>query len=251
MPSYHRGMSSPNDPEAESSSVSEKEARQERAIAEYRRKLDYVNASYHRAREVEATYPSFNESLKLLAKGTNPRARRLPEPRRPHPEVELLVNETWRARQRAAGLDPDGRPPTQPEIFDICEELAATLEPQSGRPADRVLTQHVQGLMALLEGNGSAVRAAKTRNGEYDPHMTSSGGNIIKVLFGWIDPAVTITALANIVLHARRSGETQGKSFHDYFPAYGWTVDPETGMPNPPPGQRLESFRPTPPIYCS
>lgn len=222
------------------------------SLAEVRRKFEYINQSYRFARQMEATHPSFNESLKLLRKGTNPRARRAEVPRRLNPELELWVNLLWRQRQEKAGHDPDARSPTQSEIFDVCGELAKKLKPRRGRPPDRVLAHHVHGIMALIEQlSGSKVRAAKTRNGEYDPRMLSTGGNIISILFSWIDPKVTSTALADIVLAARASGEIEGKKFRDYFPAYGWTVDRATGLPNPAPGQRLESFRPIPPIYCS
>jgi hypothetical protein len=221
-------------------------------LAEFKRKLWYVEVSYRFARQVEATFPSLNESLVLLAKATNPRAHRAEKARRPHPEIGLWVNRIWRARQEAARRDPDARAPTQPEIFDICVELTRKVKARRGRPADRILAHHVQGLMVLIERlSGAPVRAAKTRNGEYAPHMISSGGRIIENLFSWIDPQVTTTALADIILHARATGGITGRTFRDYFPGYDWGIDPETGMPVPAEGQRLESFRLTPQIYCS
>lgn len=223
--------------------------RQDELIAEFNRRQDHVAQSYRFARQ-HYDPQRLNESLATLVKSLNPRARRKAQRERLHPMLELLITERFRSKHRVAG---EAIPiPTPEDIYEAAKEVAALLKPKRGRPADAVLTHHVQGLMALWQQfTSSPVLAAQTKNSVYDPQMTSPGGRMIERFFEKVDPSITATALTNVVRHARATGAIEGKSFMDFFPFYGGRIDPETGMPVPGRGMKLISFEPSHPIYCS
>lgn len=190
---------------------------------------------------------SFNESLKILAKAVNPRAKRSDTKTRLHPAIEATVTMRWRAR-----YNPDGAPrrPEPSEILEICKELSEKTRPIRGRPPNTALEHHVHALMALIEEMcGIAPRAGPFINSVYGPQMRATGG-IIETFFKFVDPSVTTTTLANIVMRAHRTGAVRGKRFRDFCPFYGGSIDKETGHPLPSPGFKLESFEPGYPIYC-
>jgi hypothetical protein len=102
-------------------------------MAEFHRRIAYVEASYRFGREVERKMGSFNESLARMTRAFGPRARRAAV-RRLHPELELAVRMKWLARF------PDAhRAPTPDDIHDICSDILRELAPIRGRPNDVVL----------------------------------------------------------------------------------------------------------------
>lgn len=222
-----------------------------RRVAEFQRRLAWLDRSFRQARELEAATGTFNESLRNLAKALNPRARRKETRTRLHPYLEVAIKSRWLKRQRASGTNAPGRPPNPSEIFEICEKLKAEIKPTRGRPAGTILTYHVQALMALVQQTcGEPALAMRFKDSVYDPQMSSAGGRIVEMFFRRIDPSITTTQLANIIAQAHASGSIKGKRFQDFFPFYGGHIDVETGRPIPGPGYRLVSFEPTHPIYC-
>ncbi|WP_188699549.1 hypothetical protein [Sphingomonas prati] len=186
-----------------------------------------------------------------MTRALSSRAKRSPRKVRLHPLLEVAVNSLWLKRLREMDSD-DGRTPTPEEMLGLCRELASKVKPFRGRPAHSVLTHHVHGLMALVQETcGSPATASRTRNSVYDPHMVSLGGQVIETVFRGIDPAISVTALVNIVLNARSLGATEGKRFRDFFPFYDSEFDAATGDLTLAPGLRLEGFELVPPIYCS
>lgn len=84
-----------------------------------------------------------------------------------------MVTARWREKHKENGIDPATLKPTQAEIFDICQELAAELKKVRGRPADPILTHHVRALMALVEEmSGQPYRRSSLRHAA---HSDASG----------------------------------------------------------------------------
>lgn len=223
----------------------------DRRVVEFQRRLAHIDESFRRARNFERGRPTYNEGLRILAKALNPRARRSENSVRLHPALELLIKARWLQRNAGEGGNSVDREPTPSDIWDICEELRDKLKPVRGRPADPNLTYHVRGLMALIQDTcGEPAQATRFKDSVYDPQMTSAGGRVVDLFFRNIDPAITTTALANIICQTHASGAIRGKHFRDFFPFYGGHIDRETGFPVPGPGYRLERFDPVFPIYC-
>ena len=106
--------------------------------------------------------------------------------------------------------------------------------------------------MVLWEwATGHEVTASTSPKSEYAPQLTSAGARFIWQLLNHVDPAVTDTAVVNIIIAARQDRALKGKIFRDWFPLYGGRVDAETGWPVMPPGLELQSFEFSYPIYSS
>lgn len=105
--------------------------------------------------------------------------------------------------------------------------------------------------MALIEqAMGKRAGYSRYRNGHYDPHFCGTAGEIIEFVFKKIDPSLTTACLTNIVRDARRKFRGKTMRFGEFFPFYGGSIDPETGMPLPGPGYKLDRFELIAPIYC-
>lgn len=222
----------------------------ERAKAEYLRRLNHLFANYRSNCRVQRCALDFNSSLAAGVRALNPRSKGKPPRARVNPELELLINVRANELAKARGTNSGGL--NSADVNTASGEVLAKLKPRRGRPANPILTYHVHGYMLLhRETCGSELRAAGTRNGDYNPHIKSPMQDLLLRWFREADPRVTLSAIVEVIEAARRSRVLEGKRFADLFPFYGGRVDPETGYPVPGPGFRLEHFVPITPIYSS
>ncbi len=197
VPNFHRGL-----PTRQRYSVEVKQNRnmtgeqplspaQRWRLHEFRRRLEYVGASYQFWKDAEKDQPTFNESLRLLRRAWECPNRKRRDQIRLHPMIEIGVSIiAFQSRSEAAGEFN----PTQAEIEAACRELLRRTKALRGRPQDLVLRYHVKGLILACEwASGTPVTASPTTNSEYDPQMTSDGAKSIEIAFKRIDPSVTKT----------------------------------------------------------
>lgn len=224
--------------------------REARLVEQFKCRLGCIFRSYRHSHEHRISVLSFNKSLEAAKQTLNPKARGKPEKKRVDPEFELLVNA--RALALARDRDPDASKITQNDVNVAATQLIKDLRPRRGRPSDTLLVHHVHAFLALYRQTcGADVRVSMTRDSVYDPHIKSPGAAVMLKMFSDIDPAVTTTALVNIILDAQALGAIEGKKFQDFFPFHEGHVDPETGLPVPGPGYRIERFEQIAPIYSS
>ncbi|WP_347302149.1 hypothetical protein V5740_08995 [Croceibacterium sp. TMG7-5b_MA50] len=98
---------------------------------------------------------------------------------------------------------------------------------------------------------GSDLRARIVKDGAYEPGFAPPIDQVLLQIFHAVDQRATLTAMANIVKDAHATGAVKGKRFEDFFPFESGSIDPETGLPVPGPGYRVEQFVPITPIYSS
>jgi len=214
-------------------------------FAEFRRRLEYVGESYRYWKEAEKDRPTFNQSLKLLARALQVRNRKSRKLVRLHPLIEIGISMLALDRSRNSTAEFE---PSPAEIESAVCELLRRTRPIRGRPENLTLRYHVKGLMLLCEWTtGVPVTASPTTNSRYEPQMTSDGAKAIEMAFKRIDPAVTRTTLMNIVRQTRGRRELEGKRFEDFFPFYQPEPHPEHG-PIVRPKIDLHFAHP---IYCS
>jgi hypothetical protein len=225
------------------------EQRQRALVDEFRRRLAYVEQSYLFWNRFLGNSNGFNASLHGLKAALQAPAEENATSDRLHPYLELLISGT--ARRSATGLPDTAARLSRAQLMAGAREVSAKTSPVRGRPADPIVRYHVEGLMALIEEmGGHPVRSVRYKDRHYEPQMSTTGSKVIEVFFEVVDPAVTRTALANVVRDARRNWDSKPKRFMDYFPFYGGSIDPETGLPVPGRGYRLEQIELATPIYC-
>ena len=208
-------------------------------LARYLRRLDHVLGNFCACRRMMAGRRTFNQSIADLRTGLRPRARRAKRARL-DPEVEFLF--AWKLKEQ--GIDE----PEPAQIMSIARELARTLKPRRGRPEDRVLKHHVEGLVLLIDETcGSSVRQSQTVDSVYGPALKGNVGKALLKFIRSVDARVTETAVANIIRAMPEPGSPARKRFCDYFPFadYGGGVLAEM------PGHEVKEVGVIWPIYCS
>lgn len=209
------GVSSPN--------IVTDSVRVDELVTEFKRRLDYVCSHYETARQLFDEGLTFNQSLEALQQWHARPERRRPKPRL-HPEVDFVA---WYLARRAA--DAEGR---SGQLTDADEEAGALdalqrLKPRRGRPRDHQLRHHVEGLMALVQETvGVSVHATRHRKDVYAPQGSDMASQMVVAFFQRIDPQITETRIANIILDARRKRRGKPMWFRTYFPGYGLTATP-------------------------
>jgi hypothetical protein len=239
----------PADALASAQDTVQAEQRQKALMDEFRRRLGYVEQSYLFWKKCLGNSNDFNASLRGLKAALQAPADENATSDRLHPYLELLISGT--ARRSATGSPDSAARLTREQLMAGAREVSAKTSPVRGRPADPILRYHVEGLMALIEEmGGHPVRSVRYKDRHYEPQMSTTGGKVIEQFFKAVDPAVTRTALANVVRDARRNYDSKPRRFMGYFPFYGGSIDPETGLPVPGRGYRLDQLELAPPIYC-
>lgn len=214
-------------------------------LHEFRHRLDYVGDSYRYWKDIEASRPTFNESLELLQRELYAPNRRHREPTRLHPMIEIGASMIALKYQAGSILETKFSPAP---LEAARHELLRRTKPIRGRPENPTLSYHVKGLILACEwATGVPVTASGTTNSLYDPQMTSDGASAIKFAFRRIDPSVTTTSLVNIVRRVRRRRELEGKRFEDFFPLYRPSPHPHLGMIGCPSVNLQTAY----PIYCT
>ena len=198
-------------------------------IAEFRRRLDYALKSYVMWRRVFGPPSSFNDSLRRLELGLKRKVRSNKPKRRLHPEIEAVISH--HAKQHAA--ERSGRPDAVPMPEDIdagARKALVLLKARRGRPDDRVLTHHVEGLMALIQNYlGKPVMLQTKTNSVYDPQATNRAGEILLMIVKDMEPRATRRCIVTIVDEARRHYAGKRMHFFDFFPGYGARMDEARG----------------------
>lgn len=220
-------------------------------LAEFKKRLGYAQQHFRFGREIESSNAGFNESLEMLDQAIRHPRRKRRIPKQMHPQIGILISH--RARRIAQERGEDRlRGPGQDDVERAAAWVLANIKPRRGRPADTHLQYHVEAMMCLCEwASGRPVTASTAPHSFYNPQLTSVGADVIWRVLNFVDPKVTKTAVANIIIAARQSRALKGKCFRDYFPLYGGHIDRETGWPVMPPGTELQSFEVSYPIYSS
>ena len=226
------------------------EQREARLTVEFQRRFAFLQQSFATAFKLQQSSLTLNDSLRAAVRALNPRSRRRPKRKRVNLGFELVIN--MRALELASQRDPLASNFRSGDVRQAALQVVAQLTPRRGRPANDLLRWHVHAFMALYRQTcGRDLRARIVKDGAYEPGFSSQMDQLFLILFRAVDPAATLTAIANIVKDAHASGVVQGKCFEDFFPFYGGGVDPDSGLPVPGPGYRLEQFVPLTPIYSS
>lgn len=212
--------------------------REQFLVARFQTRLGHVLNSFRLSRSSMAGRRTFNESIADLKTGQRPRARRAKRARL-DPQIEFII--AWKLKMQ--GIDE----PEPAQITRIAKELAETLKPMRGRPDDRVLSHHVEGLALLFEETcGHSVLQSQTFNSVYKPTLKGALGQRLLELIRTVDPHVTETAVANIIRAMPEPGSPDRKRFCHYFPL----ADHNGQMPEDLPGFEKE-VGVIWPIYCS
>lgn len=213
--------------------------REQFLVARFQARLGHVLNSFRVGRSTMAGRRSFNESIADLKTGQRPRARRAKRARL-DPQIEFII--AWKLKEK----DIDEPGPVQ--VMEIAKELAETLKPMRGRPADRVLNYHVEGLALLFEETcGHSVLQSQTLNSVYRPSLKGALGKTLLHVLKSVDPLVTETAVANILRAMPEPGSPDRKRFRHYFPF----ADHGGRVPDELPGFETKEIGVIWPIYCS
>ena len=213
-------------------------------LDELNRRVAYVMQNFASARMVEREYLDFNDSLRFLRDALRGKLPADATRRRIHPLVEMCISFRLEQRGVRIGASPD-------DVAAVLPEISKALCIKRGRPSDATLAHTVRGLMVAWRwatGKACTVKL-KDGNDEYAPIPTSRGADLIVRIVRQAEPSTTKNTILRCIYDSRTA--IKGKSFSDYFPFYGATIDPDTGVPILRPGLRLESFIPAHPIYCS
>lgn len=213
--------------------------REQFLLKRFHSRLGHVLDSFRLCRSTMAGRRSFNESIGDLKTGQRPRARRAKRARL-DPQIEFII--AWKLKER--GIDE----PKPAQVMRIAKELAKTLKPLRGRPRDRILNHHVEGLAALFEEtSGHRILQSQTRNSVYRPALKGDLGRTLLQLIRTVDRQVTETAVANIIRAMPEPGSPDRKRFHHYFPL----ADHGGRVPDELPGFETKEVGVIWPIYCS
>lgn len=213
--------------------------RQRILLARYQSRLGHVLENFRACRKAMAGRRKLNQSVADLRTGQRPRARRAKRARL-DPEIEFHF--AWKLKVQ--GIDK----PEPAQIMSIAKDLARTLKPRRGRPKDRVLRHHVEGLVLLFEETcGSSVRQCQTLNSVYGPRLRDDLGKAVLQLIKSVDPQVTETAVANIIRTMPKPGNRGRKKFRHYFPL----ADHGGAVPEEMPRFETKNLGVIWPIYCS
>lgn len=216
-----------------------KKEREEALVARFQSRLGHVLENFRACRKAMAGRRTFNESIDDLRTAQRPRAERAQRARL-DPEIEFLC--AWKLKEQGIA-DPESA-----QVMTIAKELSATLKPTRGRPPNRVLKHHVEGLVLLFEETcGSSVRQCQAQNSDYGPRLKGHLGKALLQLIKSVDPRVTETAVANIIRAMPRSDSRGRRRFCDYFPM----ADHADAVPDELPGLETKNLGVIWPIYCS
>jgi hypothetical protein len=220
-------------------------------VAEFRRKLQYLEDGYWFDQQAGLNNREFNASLAFMKRAI---AHKLPPGTRKtrlHPELELLVNLEIR---KLAGLPYDA-PLDERKHSSFAKQAGINIaKRETGRrgvQGNPALRRVVEGLMAAFqESTKQPVMGPRDKDSVYEPHLTGSGGRIIRAIIDHLKPGVPDTTLALWVRQLRKKYASKPMRFRDIFPGYGATVDPKTGTPVGMPPYEIKQLMAVVPIYC-
>ena len=223
-------------------------ARQAEVLAEFERRLTYLEQHYRMGKSFYGSVQDLNDAIRALnalAAGKSPRTadrRRLP----PLIEMALSLHARRFARERAGEC---GAPVEGQDVRRAAEHVGKCVQPISHRPRADNLIHHVRGLMALIQNySGTPVVPRRYRNSVYDPHFMPGVSCIVPRIFEDLEPSVTIGQLVNIAEDARREWAGRRPRFREYFPGYGLRPQADGSLVSPQ-GVMIASFEPNIPTY--
>lgn len=214
-------------------------------VSDFTKRLAYLMRSHQAAKIFEDDALAFNRSLERLRRGVVRKRKSAKSLTRLHPEIEMVISYHARRLALEDGCELDGVHVRKASLLTI-----ALLEPRQGRPGDRFLELHVEGLVALLqEFSGKPVIARRTLDSEYHPHFAAGISRIVPMVFEDSAAGITEARLVRMVERIRRKYAGRPLRFLDLLPGYGMRMG-EAGEISLRPGLRLERFEPNIPIYC-
>lgn len=218
-------------------------------VAEFRKRLNYLDDSYRFEMDARLGCNDFNRSLARLRKSAGrPRNPAVAETRL-HPGIELLINQK---AKELAGLEPAESLRAEHAMFvkQAGEHVAKHVKAKRGAPGREALRQYVEGVMvALQEAAGKPVVPKRDTNSVYDPKVPGVFGRSLRILVDHIQPGVSDRTLYTWTSDMRKRHAGKSMRFQDLYPGYGMTID-QDGAPVMKPPFRLEAFIVTQPIYC-
>lgn len=187
--------------------------REQFLIARFQSRLGHVLNSFRLCRRRIAGRRTFNESIADLKTGLRRRARRAKRAKL-DPQIESII--AWKLKEK--GIDE----PEPAQVMGIAKELAETPKSMRGRPTNRVLNYHAEGLALLFEEtSANPVLQSQTLNGVYRPTLKGALGKSPLHLLKSVDPLVTETAVADIIRVMPEPVSPDRKQFRHYFPLAG------------------------------
>lgn len=219
-------------------------ARERELVDELQKRLRYIEANYSFCKETSEGRQSFNESIETIARSLRRKRRSSLELKRVHPAIETEISRRAKLLAEAQSRDVN-----QADINAAAEDLIAAVKKLRGRPRNEYLHKHVAGVIALLQQFiGKPVIAHRFRNSDYDPHFVDGISQAVPLIFGQIDPEVTLTTLVEHAIAIREEYAGKQLDFLDLFPAYVLYVDDEdelrAGL-----GFEVEAFEKNIPLY--
>lgn len=220
--------------------------RQAELLAEFLKRLAYVDRNYHWCRRLEETTLTFNQSVSRVKKRLSRKRPAMRRGDRLHPDVELKIVDLARRQASKRGTEVE-----QSDIDDAAHQFMETIKPERGAFKDNLLHHHVAGAIALWQSfSGLPILGRRYRGiDEYDPHFASEGGKFLyELVKGW-DPQITETRMVNLVTDIRRKYAGRPMHFEDFFRFYGATIDADLrvrSQSNKVPGEVYPNI----PIYC-
>jgi hypothetical protein len=223
-------------------------ARRAEGIAEFRRRLAYLEQHYRMGKRFHESITQFNDAIRALNALAAGEPAGSGEYRRLSPMIEIAVSANARrfAQERTGRL---GAPVEGQDIKRAAEHVGERVRPISNRPRADNLKHHVKGLMALIQDfSGRPVVPRRNRNSVYDPHFMPGVSCIVPMIFEHLEPSVTIVQLVNIAEKARREWAGRRPRFKEYFPAYGLRPGADGSLLSPS-GLVIATFEPNIPTY--
>ncbi|RED11014.1 hypothetical protein [Parasphingopyxis lamellibrachiae] len=188
--------------------------RQNELSLKYARRLAWVDQHYWTGRLLFGKPRELNASLGRLRK-ILAQQNRIPSSLHPM----LIVAIDIQAHYAANDGDISGSmKPTEAQHLEAAKHLADKIKLPK-RPRDDLLRFHVEAVMAIIiEATGLRVTASRTKNSLYDPRLSEGVSQSVEIAFAQIDPEVSRTTLANIVVDARKKYAGKSMRYDDFFP---------------------------------
>lgn len=223
-------------------------ARQAARLAEFRRRLAYIDQHYRMGRHAYGIQTDLNDVIRKLKAAATGRLSSGDTYRRLPPMLETIVS----LHARRFARERTGHEGTNIECEDVAkavDHVANCLSPIGHRPPDHNLIHHVEGLIALIqEFSGLSVIPRRNLNSDYNPHFAPGVSQIVPMIFKQLEPSVTIGRLVSIGEAARRKWAGRKPTFREYFPGYGLQPGPDGSLCTQS-GELFATFTPNVPTY--
>lgn len=191
-------------------------------IPEFISRLKYICDSYEFFSKSFGSCATFNDSLDILSVrlGEGCSGDNLTE------GLDHCVATTvgHKAKELAVAEGSEVQPKHKIEAARVLSQRARKIQ---GRPKDKVLEFHVEGLIALIhEFSGKTVKARRDKNSVYEPHFAGDASKVVPLIVKPWGASISTTQLVNLVRKIQKRHGERPPAFASLFPGYNLTLTP-------------------------